>query len=414
MFDSPSNFWNVVVSGDPLITYTIDRQFPPEQRHTMNVLVLGCDSDYYDDKPVPIKGTNGRSDAIMVAHLDFDKNTINLLSIPRDTAVQIPGHRGYQKVNAAHAFGGNDLSTKTIQQDFGITSDYTVSLDFDSFKQVVDAVHGVDLTVDKKLDYDDNWANLHIHLKPGYQHLNGYHAMGFVRIRHTDDDFHRQERQHQFVEALRKKVTDPQNFMLLPDVLKAITDDLKSNLNQDQMLALVNWSRKLPKENIQLATLPGYEGRSFVYADPVKDAPIIAKLFFNGDVNQVTLHVGTRDQLALSNRKRRRRRRTHVEVNTPPVVPASDRETSQGAGDGAQGANSQEGAAIDTGKSTDTTKPTDPAPAPTDHEGASGGDNNGASGKEQGAGDKSGGGASGKPNEGAGLDHRHDARIALS
>jgi LCP family protein required for cell wall assembly len=295
--DRPQNVFIAIKNLDPFAGFTPDQNFPANQQHTLNILVLGCDSDYYDNKPVAIKGTPGRSDAIMMAHLDFDKKTLQVLSIPRDTAVPIPGYRGFHKVNAAHSYGGNDLSTTTIRQDFGINADYTVSLDFDSFQKVVDAVHGVDLTVDKQLDYDDNWGNLHIHLKPGYQHLNGYHAMGFVRIRHTDDDLHRTERQHEFIEALRKKVMSPSNFWALPDVMNAITDDIKANMTQKQMLSLVHWATQLDKSNIHLSTLPSTEDPKFVYADPVKAPAMIADMFFNGDPKAVTLNVASRTRM---------------------------------------------------------------------------------------------------------------------
>ncbi len=308
---------NVIKTGDLFYDYRVATRFP--NQHTMNVLVLGCDVDYQEhvDHPVVIKGSPGRSDAIMIAHIDFDKNTVNMLSIPRDSAVPIPGMRGYHKVNAAHTFGGNRLSTQTISEDFGIPIDHTVSLNFDSFQKVVDAVDGVDLTIHKPLNYDDNWANLHVHLKPGFQHLNGYQAMGYVRIRHSDSDLARAERQHEFIEALRTKVTSFSNFNRLPDVVNAITDDMKSDLDEKEMLTLVHYATTLPKENIHLATLDGYEGRSYVYLYPDKAVEMIGKLFYDGNVDAVKLNISTRGaSLAMRNKGRstkpRKHRRTHT------------------------------------------------------------------------------------------------------
>ncbi len=136
--------------------------FPHQQ--ALNLMVIGRDRDYSDSDQ--ILKSRGRSDMLMVAHLDFDKKTVALLSIPRDTLAQIPGH-GTTKINAAHKYGGPALSEQTVQDNFGIPSEKYVALDFDGFEQAIDILGGVDLVVDKKMDYDDNWGHLHIHLKPG-------------------------------------------------------------------------------------------------------------------------------------------------------------------------------------------------------------------------------------------------------
>lgn len=267
---------------DPLVSFTPDQQFPEQQQTAVNVLLMGCDHDYEERRPVPIMNTPGRSDAILLAHVDFEHNLINVLSIPRDAAVRIPGH-GVTKINAAHSIGGNDLSVQTIQSVFGVQPDYYVSLNFEGFQKVVDSLGGVDVTVHKPLNYDDDWGNLHVHLKPGFQHLNGYKAMGYVRIRHSDSDLMRAERQHEFLEALRNRVVDPSNFLKLLPALNALSDNLQSNLKTEQMLTLANFARKLPKQNIQLATLPCEEGPSYVYIRVPQSTDVIRKMFFYSD-----------------------------------------------------------------------------------------------------------------------------------
>jgi polyisoprenyl-teichoic acid--peptidoglycan teichoic acid transferase len=316
---TPHAIVNGIIHGDMFTDYSVDKQFP--NQHTMNVLVLGCDSDYVEhvDHPIVVKNALGRSDSIMVAHIDFDKQTVNMLSIPRDTAAPIPGQRGYHKINGAHSIGGNELSARTITQDFGIPIDHTVSLNFDSFQKVVDAVHGVDITVHKPLNYDDNWGHLHVHLKPGPQHLDGYQAMGYVRIRHSDSDLARAERQHEFIEALRARVKDPSTFKNLPDVINAITDDIKADLNNQQMLSLVHYATTLPKENIHLATLEGEEGRSYVYTYPDKATETIGKMFFEGNTAAVKLNVAPRERVLAMNghgRLRNSRRSRHRRART--------------------------------------------------------------------------------------------------
>src|SRR5439155_21810551 len=127
----------------------------------------------------------------------------------RDTAVQIPGRRYISKINAAHAFGGPELTAQTINDVFHIPIDAYVVINFDGFKKIVDAVGGIDLNVEKRLKYDDNWGHLHVNLFPGYQHLSGEKAMGYVRIRKLDSDFNRSKRQHAFLEAVRTKLKSP-------------------------------------------------------------------------------------------------------------------------------------------------------------------------------------------------------------
>ena len=267
--------------GNPLAAFTPEIQFP-DKPHTMNVMFLGCDTDWDSTKPIALKNRLTRSDAIMIAHIDFDAKTISALSIPRDTAVHIP-ERGYNKINAAHALGGPQLTKETIKSVFGIDVDYYMTLDFDGFMKVVDSLGGVDVTVQKKLDYDDNWGNLHIHLKPGFQHMNGYRAMGYVRIRHSDDDLHRAARQQDFLEALRSRIKSPANLLRLPNALNAVTDSIKTDMSNEQMVTVANFARLLKKEAIQVGTLPVIEGPSYVYIKRSEDAALIRKLFYNDD-----------------------------------------------------------------------------------------------------------------------------------
>lgn len=287
---NPSNIGAVLRTGDAFAPYAPNRQFSPQQ-HVITILLMGCDSDYYENRPVAVKGSNGRSDALLVTQIDFDHNTLHICSIPRDSAVHIPDHRGKSKVNAAHEWGGNQLAEQTVEQDFGIHSDYAVALHFGSFQKVVDAVHGVYLNVDKRLKYTDRWGGLYINLKPGYQHLTGYQAMGFVRMRHDATDFVREQRQHEFLEALKTQVTDPKNFFALPDVLNAITDDMQTDMTQGQMLSIIHWATQVPKQNIEVTILPSVAGRSYVYVDVPKATKMLADMFFNGDTSKVNLNV---------------------------------------------------------------------------------------------------------------------------
>ena len=298
-----------LLHGDPLASFTPENQFPTEKQHTINVMFLGCDSDWDSKKPLELKNRLTRSDAILIAHIDFDAKTIRALSIPRDTAVHIPD-KGYNKINAAHALGGPDLTKETVKSVFGLDVDYYMTLNFDGFMKVVDALGGVDVNVQKKLDYDDNWGNLHVHLKPGLQHLNGYRAMGYVRIRHSDDDIQRTARQQDFMEALRSRIKSPSNLLRLPDALNAITDSIKTDMTQEQMITVANFARLLPKDKIEVGTLPVTEGPSYVYIKRDEDADIIRKFFYNDDkFAAVEVNAPGEDIVARLSRKAKHKRR---------------------------------------------------------------------------------------------------------
>ncbi len=157
-----------IIEHDLTAAWTPENQHLTDKGNTINVLILGCDHDYDDRTQKPILTTPGRSDSILMAHIDFEHQTIKCLTIPRDTAVSIPDHRGLHKINAAHEFGDNALTVRTIKERFGLDSDYCVTLDFESFQKVVNALGGVDVNVHKPLNYDDNWGNLHVHLKARY------------------------------------------------------------------------------------------------------------------------------------------------------------------------------------------------------------------------------------------------------
>ncbi|MBV8339252.1 MAG: LCP family protein, partial [Candidatus Eremiobacteraeota bacterium] len=154
-------------------------------KHRLNVLVLG----YQDDE--------GLSDAVVLAHLDLDRPTITLVSVPRDTWVHIPGH-GHNKINAAIGLGGPQLTAKVVSALTGAPIDATMVVQPEGAKQLVDAIGGLNVNVEKDMDYDDNYGNLHIHLKKGEHYLTGGQVAGYIRFRHDPEgDYGRMRRQQQ-------------------------------------------------------------------------------------------------------------------------------------------------------------------------------------------------------------------------
>lgn len=180
-----------------------------------NVLLVGSDSREglsREDRNRLGTGhdTGGaRTDSILVLHTGGGDST--LLSIPRDSYVEIPGH-GMNKINAAFTLGGPKLLGRTIEQNTGLELDGYMEIGFGGFAQVVDAVDGVNICV--KDDMKDEKA--HIDLKKGCQDLDGKNALGYVRARYSDPegDLGRARRQREFLGALSGKMMTPGNVLL--------------------------------------------------------------------------------------------------------------------------------------------------------------------------------------------------------
>jgi len=239
-----------------------DRAFPG--RDHVNILFLGRDEDR--DRQGRVLHTKGRTDAIMYAHIDFRNHAVNILSIPRDSLVRIPGYHGKRRINSANALGGADLCKRTVENLVGVAPDYYALMDFGGFEKAIDEIGGVTVTVDKQLDYDDNWGHLHIHLKPGTQQLDGDHAIGFVRYRHSnagggDSDLIRIGRQQELISAVKSRLMQPGVIVRVPRVLDIVRDHLKTDMNPGQMVCLAKFIRSVPqKQGVKMLTMPTRPG----------------------------------------------------------------------------------------------------------------------------------------------------------
>lgn len=262
--------------------YDPDKAFPNQDEIT--ILLMGRDLDR--DRQGRIVHTRGRTDTVMLAHVDFRSRSGGILSIPRDTLVHIPGYRGKRRISYANAFGGPELARDTVSEFLGLRPDYYLLVNFEAFEKAIDMIGGLEINVDKQLDYDDNWGNLHIHLKPGNQVLNGEQAMGFVRYRQSNDgdaesDFARIHRQQELLRAATEKLSSPRIMFKVPRMLDIIRSDTESNLAPAQMICLVRFLKSLPSHSsIRMETLPAVEtGGVFVRADQDAARELVRQIF---------------------------------------------------------------------------------------------------------------------------------------
>jgi LCP family protein required for cell wall assembly len=165
------------------------------------ILILGSDKR-------PKEGDHGRSDTTIL--LRVTPSAINLLSLPRDLKVNIPGH-GLDRLNAAYTYGGPALTTKVVQQITGLPINHVVNIDFTGFADAVNAVGCVYFDVDHHyyhsnvgLPISEQYAEINIHA--GYQRMCGYNALQFVRYRHDDNDLVRSARQQAFLREARHQI----------------------------------------------------------------------------------------------------------------------------------------------------------------------------------------------------------------
>ncbi|ATG53174.1 transcriptional regulator [Brachybacterium vulturis] len=179
---------------------------------TPGTTYLIAGSDRRDGEAVDEDGTTGaRADTMMLLHKAPGGNSY-LVSLPRDTLVEIPGYGGY-KLNAAYSFGGAPLLVETVEEFTGLTVDHYVEIGFDGVSDVVDSVGHVNLCIDQ--DVDDEKSGLV--MAEGCHDVGGEQALAFVRARYFDPtaDLGRQQRQQQFVGALMERATSP-SVMLNP------------------------------------------------------------------------------------------------------------------------------------------------------------------------------------------------------
>ena len=215
------------------------------------VLIMGVD-EREDDV--------GRSDTMMVATIDPETNQAALLSIPRDTRVKV-GNRGFDKINAAYAYGGVKLSEKTVENFLGIDIDHYVTVNTHAFVDLVDAIGGIDIDVEKRMYYEDPWdddGGLVIDLYPGFQHLDGADAVTYVRYRDSEGDIGRVKRQQKFIAAVVDKLTSPAIIPKVPTLIKETFDAVNTDLSMRQMLELAGSLADAYKNGIEMDMVPGH------------------------------------------------------------------------------------------------------------------------------------------------------------
>lgn len=249
-----------------------------------NILLLGVDSN--GSNTDPWNGT--RSDTIVLLNIDPKTRSINAVSIPRDSKVFLANDYGVQKINAAHALGGIQLTKRTVEETLGVKVDKYIVVSNEAVKRLVDALGGVPIYVEKRMNYDDYSGNLHVHLSKGLNILDGKQAVGYLRFRHDGlGDIGRTQRQQWFLKGLLEKIQTPQSIPKIPEMLNIATTYVKTDLSLYEMSQYAALAKSFDTSKIEVATLPGGPNKkgsiSYWILDPDKTQEVVNRLIYRDE-----------------------------------------------------------------------------------------------------------------------------------
>ncbi len=242
-----------------------------------NILILGVDA-----RPGE---SSSRSDTMLLASIDPGLDQAVIVSIPRDTKVEVPGSP-LDKICTANFVGGPEYAVEIVEKLLAINIDYYVEADFNGFKKVIDKIGGVTINVPQRMYKPSE----NIDLYPGTKKLNGYEALAYVRYRdYLFGDIDRTTHQQEFLVALADELLQPKTIPKLPGLIKETRNFVNTNMGIKDLIKIASWAPGFTSSSIITQTLPGYfydvyneEGvmeQSYWIADKGEMADILDQLF---------------------------------------------------------------------------------------------------------------------------------------
>ncbi|GGH74158.1 transcriptional regulator LytR [Compostibacillus humi] len=207
---------------EPAKQKEVDERF--KKKDSINMLLLGVDER---------EGDRGRSDTMILLSLNPNTDSMLMMSIPRDTYVNIPG-RGMDKINHAYAFGGVDLSVQTVEETFDIPIHVYGRVNMEGFQKGIDAIGGV--TVQNEFEFSQGGHNFPV----GEIHLDGKEALEYIRMRKNDPqgDFGRNERQRAVIAAAIDEAASFTSITKFADILEILGTTAQTNLDMKKIQTL--------------------------------------------------------------------------------------------------------------------------------------------------------------------------------
>jgi LCP family protein required for cell wall assembly len=223
----------------------------------LNILLIGSDKRPGKSS----QGDAGRSDSLILIRMDSRRGFISMLSFPRDLYVPIPG-AGTEKINAAYSLGGPEKTIETVKALTGQKVNFFINIDFAGFTNLVDAVGGVYIDVDRRYFNDNSGPGpsyATIDLQPGYQRLGGNDALDYVRYRHTDSDFARIARQQAFLSEMKRQAGRLGSLPSIPSFAKIFGENIQTNLKSvGTLLEILQQALTTDKDRVARVSISGY------------------------------------------------------------------------------------------------------------------------------------------------------------
>ncbi len=235
----------------------------------INILLLGVDAREGEEGPP-------RSDTMIVVRVDPVNKRVDMMSIPRDLLVEIPGYSA-TKINAAYPYGelndnipggGPTLAAQTVEYNFGIRIDFFAEVDIIGMERVIDTLGGVIIDVPGIVKDDQyptgDYGYTRVYFTPGLQMMDGPTAVRYSRTRHDDGDFARQARQQQVLMAIRDRAIGTGAVTKIPELLAEVGDSVRTDLSLRQMLSLARLGQEIDQANIYSHSLAPYVQESWI------------------------------------------------------------------------------------------------------------------------------------------------------
>ncbi len=246
----------------------------------VNILLMGMDIGDGSSK----SNRNKRTDTLMLINYKYKENKINIISIPRDTLIQVNGKN--EKINAANVLGGVPWVVESVEQLLGLNVNYYGMVNYEGFRNIIDVIGGVDIVIKNNMDYDDITQNLHIHFTKGEKvHLDGEKAEEFFRWRKNNDgtglamgDLDRIENQHVFMSKVFEKMTDASIIPKIPKILDILPQYIETNMSGSDILKYGLSLKDVKSDDLVMKTLKGdvqyINGISYFIYDESKNKDI--------------------------------------------------------------------------------------------------------------------------------------------
>lgn len=256
----------------------------------VNILLLGMD---IGDPNQPNNQSIKRTDTIIVLNYNPKSKKMQIVSIPRDTLINVNGKNA--KINSAFAIGGYSRIKKEVENLLNVNINYIVKIDYNAFRELIDSIGGVKMKIERDMIYDDEGQNLHINFKAGETvKLNGEKAEQFFRWRKNNDgsgfangDLDRIENQQKFISKVIDKCTSPLIFIRAPKMIMALGNNVETNMPATKILSYGLKFIGLGNEKLTMTTAVGtpksINGESFLVFDKSSNKELITSLSSSGE-----------------------------------------------------------------------------------------------------------------------------------